>query len=46
MTWFLLHGCISLIDGALGYEFMVSLDALIDKCEILFSAMVYHWSLV
>jgi hypothetical protein len=30
-----------LVDGALGLEFMVSLDALIDSCGMLFGAMVY-----
>jgi hypothetical protein len=26
-----------------GYYFMVSLNASIDRCEMLYSAMVYHW---
>jgi hypothetical protein len=25
---------------------MVSLDALIDSCEMLFGAMVYHWWMI
>jgi hypothetical protein len=29
-----------------GYEFMVSLDALIDSCRMLFSDMVYHWWMI